>query len=95
MAVAHRVDLNHDAVLDANPFHELVGTEIVNPSLDFKVAGRLANNAARSMSITDQTVDDSVLRYLRRLPAKFKKVRARASPFDYLTAAPYGFGEQQ
>ncbi len=41
MAVAQRIDLNHYAVLDADPFHELVGAKIVCPGLDFKVPGRL------------------------------------------------------
>jgi hypothetical protein len=53
MAVAQRIDLNHYAVLDANPFHELVGAEIVCPGLDFKVPGRWVNDAASSISIPD------------------------------------------
>ncbi len=53
MAVAQRIDLNHYAVLDADPFHELVGAKIVCPGLDFKVPGRLAGNAASNTSIHD------------------------------------------
>jgi hypothetical protein len=42
-----------DAVLDADPFHELVGAEIVGPGLDFKVPRRLTGDAASGMGISD------------------------------------------
>ena len=95
MAVAQLIDLNHYAVFDANTFYELVGAEIVGPSLDFKVPGRLAGNAAGSMSIPGETMDRAVSRYLRGFAAIFQQIRARASLFNQLAATPYGFGEQQ
>jgi hypothetical protein len=93
MAVAQRIDLNHYAVLDANPLHEPVGAEIEGPSLDFEISGRLARDATSRMSIPDKTIDSPVLNYLRRLATIFEKIRARASLFNQLAAAHYGFGE--
>ena len=57
MAIAQRIDFNHDAVLGANPLHELGGAEFVWPRRDFKVPGRLVHNAAGSIGIPDETID--------------------------------------
>ena len=93
MAVAQRIDLNHNAVLDANPLHELVGAKIVCPGLDLKVPGRLAIDAAARISIPDETIDRPVAHYLRWLATILKQIRARASFGNQSAATPYGFGE--
>jgi hypothetical protein len=51
-----RIDLNHYAVLNANPLHQPVRTKIIGPRLDYDVAGGFADNAAATIGIPDQSI---------------------------------------